>query len=303
MATIKIIGVPLDLGSDYQGANLGPVAMRIAGLQEKLEELGHVVFDDGDLLIATRASLDAGNPKAKFLSEIQRTDTMLCDKVEATLEAGQFPVVLGGDHAMAVGTISGVSRYYRKQGKTIGVIWIDAHADINTADTSLSGNIHGMPLAAVLGMGLPELVSIGGDFQKVLPQNVELIGIRSVDKAEKMLLKKMGVNFYTMTDIDKRGMPEIVNHAIHELAARVDAIHISLDLDGLDPEITPGVATPVKGGLDYREAHLIMESAADCGKLCSMEIAEANPILDIRNRTSETAVELICSALGKRIVD
>ncbi|MBC8043410.1 MAG: arginase [Rhizobacter sp.] len=300
---IRIIGVPLDLGSDFKGAGIGPTAMRIAGLQEKLEDLGHSVTDEGDLLIASRQSLDIGSEHAKYLSEIQRIDSVLCDHVERALEHGDFPVVLGGDHAMAVGTISGVARFYRKQEKKIGVIWIDAHADINTAETSLSGNIHGMPLAAIIGMGVPELTHIGGDFQKVNPQNVVLLGIRSVDKAEKALLKKMGVNFFTMTDIDKRGMPDILNHAIDDLARHVDAIHISLDLDGLDPEITPGVATPVKGGLDYREAHLIMETAADCGKLCSIEIAEANPILDIRNRTSETAVELICSALGKRIVD
>ncbi|NTU50535.1 MAG: arginase, partial [Desulfobulbaceae bacterium] len=203
----------------------------------------------------------------------------------------------------AIGSIAGISRYFCKRGKKLGVIWIDAHADINTPETTPSGNIHGMPLAVSVGLGAPELTTVGGEFQKVNPQYVHLIGIRSVDKGEKALLKKLGVHFYTMTDIDKFGMQRIINRAVQTLIAEVDAIHISLDLDGLDPEIAPGVATPVKGGLDYREAHLIMETVAECGKLSSLDVTECNPILDIRNRTAETAVELILSALGKRIMD
>lgn len=300
---VSIIGVPLDLGSDYQGANLGPAAIRIAGLQEKIEELGHEVIDLGDIPVPPRKSLPQGNPNAKFLDPIARVARDLCERIDAALTEQTFPVVVGGDHAMAIGTIAGVSRFFKRQGKTIGVIWIDAHADINTPDTSPSGNIHGMPLATVLGMGLPELVSIGENGAKLSPEHVHLVGIRSVDKGEKTLLKKLGVNFYTMTDIDKRGIQEIISKAATHLVKTVDAIHISLDLDGLDPDIAPGVATPVKGGLDYRESHLIMETIAETGKLASMEIAENNPILDIRNRTAETAVELVQSALGKRIVD
>jgi arginase len=300
---IRIIGVPLDLGSDHKGATLGPMAMRLAGLHEKIEELGHAVLDDGDLFVNPRGKLHIDNPKAKYLAEIIRVDNDIARNVEAALDKDEFPVVIGGDHAMAIGTIAGVSAFLRKQKKTLGVIWIDAHADINTDESSPSGNIHGMPLAAIIGMGMKELTGIGGDFQKVDPHNIELMGIRSVDKGEKMLLKKMGVNYHTMSDIDKHGIQSIISKSIAHLVASVDAIHVSLDLDGLDPEITPGVATPVKGGLDYREAHLIMETVADSGKLICIEVAENNPILDIRNRTSETAVELIASGLGKRIVD
>ncbi|MCS6988461.1 MAG: arginase [Chloroherpetonaceae bacterium] len=300
---VSIIGVPLDLGSDYQGANLGPAAMRIAGLQEKIEELGHEVTDLGDLCVPPRKNLSLGKPNAKFFDAIAKVASDLCARVEEALNAETFPVVVGGDHAMAIGTIAGVSRFFKRRGQKIGLIWIDAHADINTPDTSPSGNIHGMPLATVLGMGLPELVAVGENGAKLSPEHVHLIGIRSVDKGEKTLLKKLGVNFYTMTDIDKRGIQEIISKAVAHLVKSVDAIHISLDLDGLDPDIAPGVATPVKGGLDYRESHLIMETVAETGKLASMEIAENNPILDIRNRTAETAVELVQSALGKRIVD
>lgn len=300
---VRLIGVPLDLGSDYQGANLGPAAIRIAGLQEKIEELGHEVLDDGDLHVPSRKSLSVGVPNAKFFDTIARVATDLCEHVVVALSENAFPIVIGGDHAMAIGTIAGVSKFFRQRGQKIGLIWIDAHADINTPETSPSGNIHGMPLATVLGMGLAELVNIGVAGAKLLPEHVHLIGIRSVDKGEKTLLKKMGVNFYTMTDIDKHGIQEIISKAAAHLVKSVDAIHISLDLDGLDPDIAPGVATPVKGGLDYREAHLIMETIAETGKLASMEVAEHNPILDIRNRTAETAVELVQSALGKRIVD
>jgi arginase len=301
--TIKLIGVPLDLGSDHQGANIGPTAMRIAGLQEKIEELGHVVRDSGDLRVPTRKTIQIENERAKYLHTIQRVASDLSAEVESTLNAGEFPIVLGGDHAMAIGTIAGVAGYLKKKKQTLGLIWIDAHADINTNETSPTGNIHGMPLAAALGMGLPELVNIGFEGAKVKPEHVHLIGIRSVDKDEKMLLKKMGVNFYTMSEIDKRGIQDIISKASASLMKTVDAIHISLDLDGLDPDIAPGVATPVKGGLDYREAHLIMETIAETGKLCSIEVAENNPILDIRNRTAETAVELVQSALGKKIMD
>jgi arginase len=300
---VSIIGVPLDLGSDYQGANLGPAAMRIAGIQEKIEELGHTVYDRGDLHIPPRKNLPVGEARAKFLRTIESVATALCEQVFVSLQENIFPVVIGGDHAMAVGTVAGVSKFFKSKNKKIGLIWIDAHADINTPETSPSGNIHGMPLAVLLGMGLPELTRIGGEEAKVLPEHVHLIGIRSVDKEEKTMLKKMGVNFYTMTDIDKRGIQEIISKAAAHLVKSVDGIHISLDLDGLDPDIAPGVATPVKGGLDYREAHLIMETIAETGKLASMEIAEHNPILDIRNRTAETAVELVQSALGKKIVD
>ncbi len=300
---VRIIGVPLDLGSDYQGANLGPAAIRIAGLQEKIVELGHEVHDDGDLSIPPRKLLSAEPPNAKFLHTIEKVATDLCMRVADALADNAFPVVIGGDHAMAIGTISGVSKFFKQRGQKMGLIWVDAHADINTPETSPSGNIHGMPLAAVLGMGLPELVNVGEPGAKLLPEHVHLIGIRSVDKGEKTLLKKMGVNFYTMTDIDKCGIQEIISKAAAHLVKSVDAIHISLDLDGLDPDIAPGVATPVKGGLDYREAHLIMETIAETGRLVSMEVAETNPILDIRNRTAETAVELVQSALGKRIVD
>ncbi len=298
---IHIIGMPMDLGAGRRGVDMGPSAIRIANVTEKLQHLGHTVIDEGDILIKSPEQQKIKNPKLKYLAEIVRSCTLLASKVEKIVEKGKFPLVLGGDHSIALGTIAGISSYCKKNNKTLGVIWIDAHGDMNTDKTSPSGNIHGMPLAASLGFGAIELTSIGGDFQKIEPKNIVMIAIRDLDKEEKVLIKKNRINIFTMEDIDKQGMSTIINQSL-QILKNVDYLHVSFDLDAMDPQVAPGVGTPVKGGLDYREAHLIMETLSSSQKMTSMEIVEANPILDNKNQSAEFAVELIQSAFGKKIL-
>ncbi len=300
--TIRIVGVPMDLGAGRRGVDMGPSALRIAGLAERLREIGHTVFDDGDIPVKVPESQEIDNPKLKYLPEIVRVGTILAHKVEAIMEEGEFPLVLGGDHSIAMGTISGLSSYAQKHGLRFGIIWIDAHADMNTHQTTPSGNIHGMPLAAVLGEGAMELTTIGGDFRKVDPQNVVLIGVRNIDKAEKEVVKKTGITYYTMSDIDKYGAHRIIGKVLKEMKEKVDLLHVSLDIDSVDPSVAAGVGTPSPGGLSYRETHLIMETIADCECMSSMEVTEVNPIYDIKNQSAEFAAGVIASALGKRII-
>jgi arginase len=299
---VHVLGVPMDLGSGRRGVDMGPSAIRIAGLDARLAELGHKVVDEGDLVIKNIEELKVGDARARYLPEIARASTLIARKVEKITGLGHFPLVLGGDHSIAVGTVSGVAAFARSQGKKVGLLWIDAHGDINTPDTSPSGNIHGMPLAALLGFGAPELTSVGGDTPKVDPANVALLGIRSLDAGEKKRLKETGVQVYTMSDIDRRGADRVMKQALEQVTDGTDLVHVSLDLDVVDPSVTPGVGTPVKGGLDYREAHLIMEVLADAGVMTSLEVVEVNPILDNRNASAEFAVELIQSAFGKKII-
>lgn len=298
---IHILGVPMDLGAGRRGVDMGPSALRIAGVAEKLRALGHTVIDEGDIPVKAPELQKIRNEKLKYLPEIVRACTLLASKVEKIVLSGGFPLVLGGDHSIAIGTIGGITAAGAKSNKTVGVLWIDAHGDLNTDETTPSGNIHGMPLAAALGFGTLELTSIGGGSSRVRPEHVALIATRELDPGERALIKKHGINIFTMEEIDKHGMAVIITKALRKLRD-VDFLHVSLDLDAVDPAVAPGVGTPVKGGLNYREAHLIMETLNEAGRMSSLEVVEVNPILDNRNQSAEFAVELIQSGFGKKII-
>lgn len=299
---VHVLGVPMDLGSGRRGVDMGPSAIRIAGVADRLRELGHKVTDDGDVVIKNMEELKVGDERARYLAEIARASAIIARKVERIMGLGHFPLVLGGDHSIAVGTVSGIAAFARQQGKKAGLLWIDAHGDINTPETSPSGNIHGMPLAALLGFGPNELTGIGGASPKVDPANVALVGIRSLDAGEKKRLKETGLQVHTMSDIDRHGVHRVMKKALARVTDGTDYVHVSLDLDAVDPTVAPGVGTPVKGGLDYREAHLIMEVIADAGVMSSLEVVEVNPILDQGNASATFAVELVQSAFGKKIL-
>lgn len=299
---IHVLGVPMDLGSGRRGVDMGPSAIRIAGVAGRLAELGHKVVDDGDVVIKNMEELKVGDTHARYLSEIARASGVIARKVERIMAPGHFPLVLGGDHSIAIGTVSGIAAIARGKGKKLGLLWVDAHGDINTPDTSPTGNIHGMPLAAILGYGASELTSVAGPFPKVDSSNVALVAIRSLDAGEKKRLKETGVQVHTMSDIDRHGVHRVMKKALASVTGGTDFVHVSFDLDAVDPAVAPGVGTPVKGGLDYREAHLIMEVIADAGIMTSLEMVEVNPILDQRNASAEFAVELVLSAFGKKIL-
>jgi arginase len=299
---IRIIGVPMDLGASRRGVDMGPSALRVAGLQARIRQLGNQVEDMGNIAVKQAEEQHYGEKRAKYLTEISETCKELAGTVQKTLEEGLLPVVLGGDHSIAVGTLSGVSAHYRKQEKNIGYIWLDAHGDMNTPESSPSGNIHGMPLAALMGYGAPELVELLGFKPKVQPQNVVLVGIRDLDAQEKRLVKKSGVHVFTMRDIDERGMREVMSEALKFAMDDTAAIGVSLDMDFVDPSDAPGVGTPVRGGVTYREAHLAMEMIADTEAMASLEIVEINPVIDEHNTTALLGVELVCSGLGKKIL-
>ena len=299
---VHVLGVPMDLGSGRRGVDMGPSAIRIAGVEQRLRELGHTVVDDGDITIKNMEELKVGDVHARYLGEIARAATVACKKVERIMRRGHFPLVLGGDHSIAVGTVSGIAAFCRREGKKLGLLWVDAHGDINTPQSSPSGNIHGMPVAALLGHGPDELTGIGGKFRKVDPANVALVGIRSLDEGEKHRLKETGVQVHTMSDIDRHGIHRVMKKALARVTDGTDYVHVSFDLDAVDPTVAPGVGTPVKGGLDYREAHLIMELLHDSGVMTSLELVEVNPILDQGNASALFAVELVQSAFGKKIL-
>ena len=298
---VSIIGFPMDLSADRRGVDMGPSALRIAGLQTKLEGLGYKVEDNGDIKIEIMERQKIKNPKLKYLDEIIKTSKLLAEKVERVLDKGDFPICLGGDHSMALGTISGIASFCKKRKLRLGVIWIDAHSDMNTDETSPTGNIHGMPLSALMGLGCDELVNLLGFSPKLYPENCVLIGIRSIDEAEKVNIKKLKVPIYTMNDIDKLGIHRIIAKVLKQFREKVDHIHISFDVDSVDPSVAPGVGTPIPGGLSYREAHLLMETIAECGCMSSLEIAEVNPILDHKNQSAAFTSELIASSMGQRI--
>jgi arginase len=299
---IHVLGVPMDLGSGRRGVDMGPSAIRIAGLEERLRELGHTVVDEGDIAIKNMEELKVGDVHARYLSEIARAAALACRKVDRIMTRGHFPLVLGGDHSIAAGTVSGIAAFCRRRGKRLGLLWVDAHGDINTPDSSPSGNIHGMPVAALLGFGPEKLTTIGGKFQKLDPANIALVGIRSLDEGEKRRLKETGVQVHTMSDVDRHGIHRIMKKALARVTDGTDYVHVSFDLDAVDPTVAPGVGTPVKGGLDYREAHLIMELLYDSGVMTSLEMVEVNPILDQGNASAAFAVELVQSAFGKKIL-
>jgi len=301
-STIAIIGAPLDMGSDRRGVDMGPSALRVANLNGKLSALGFNVEDVGNVSVKQPESMSVGARDAKYLREIATTCEKLGEKVERAFAEGKFPIVLGGDHSIAVGTVSGLARHLGSAGRTMGIIWIDAHTDMNTPATSPTGNVHGMPLAALMGYGPQELVEMFGFAPKVNPRNVALVGIRDVDVAERALVKDSGVTCFTMREIDERGMRSVMAEALEVANRGTDGFHLSLDLDCVDPDYAPGVGTPVAGGMTYREAHLAMEMAADSGRMLAMEVVEVNPVIDEVNRTANLAVELILSAMGKKIL-
>ncbi|MCB0726456.1 MAG: arginase [Ignavibacteriae bacterium] len=296
---IGLIGFPMDLGADRRGVDMGPSAIRYSNLEEKLEKLGYKVTDFGDIDVQISETQTIKDSKLKYLPEITKTSKILADKVESLLNKNYFPLIIGGDHATAIGSIAGISNYCKKNNKTLGIIWIDAHADMNTEETTPSGNIHGMPLAVALGKGNIKLTNINGFAPKVKVENVALIGIRDVDVLEAKTIKEMKLKVYTMSEIDKVGIHRIIAKVLNDFKNRVDHIHISFDMDGIDPDFAEGVGTPVPGGLSFRESHLLMEMVADCGCMNSLEILEVNPILDTQNKTAFLATELIISALGK----
>jgi arginase len=302
MPTVHIIGVSLDLGGNRRGVDMGPSAFRIAGLAERLGSLGVTVVDDGDLVAPIPEVKSSGDPRKKYIREIAR----VCDKLYRTsltaLEKGALPLVLGGDHSLAAGSVAATAEFVRRQSKPIGLIWVDAHGDMNTPASSSSGNVHGMPLAALLGPEPAELSRIGGFSPKVLPEHTVLIGIRNLDEREKEIVRASRVHVFTMKDIDRAGIASVVEQALAIAGKDTGGIHVSFDLDVCDPTIAPGVGTPVKGGLDYREAHMVMEMVADTGLLRALDLVEVNPILDDRNTTATLAAELASSALGQKII-
>ncbi|MCZ2259287.1 arginase [Sporosarcina sp. G11-34] len=297
--TISIIGVPLDLGQSRRGVNMGPSAIRYAGAVARLEAIGHEVIDEGDIDVDVTELVEDNNSGLKNLDEVIKANKRLAQKVEEVVDSGNFPLVLGGDHSIAIGTLAGLAKKYNN----LGVIWYDAHADMNTAETSPSGNIHGMPLAVSMGLGHSSLVNLHSEGQKVKPENIVIIGARSVDPGERLLIKEKGVKVFSMHEIDRYGMSAVMDEALAYLRSKeVDGVHLSLDLDGLDPLYTPGVGTPVPGGISYRESHLAMEMLDAAGVITSVEFVEVNPILDEKNKTADVAVGLMGSLFGETLI-
>ncbi len=297
-----VIGVLMDLGADRRGVDMGPSAIRVAGLNERLRELGYTVTDAGNIAVRNAEMMQVADRRLKYLPEIAGTCERLAIRVSDALAAGSIPVVLGGDHSIAIGTVSGLATFHRQHRQRVGVIWFDAHGDMNTPESSPSGNIHGMPYAVILGKGAPELTSIGGFAPKVHPQDCVLIGARSVDREEAQILRHSGVRVITMRELDERGMGAVMDEAILIATRNTVGFHVTMDMDFVDPAYAPGVGTPVPGGPTYRESHLAMEKVADSGRMLSFELTEINPVLDIANRTAELGVELILSAFGKKIM-
>ena len=303
MHPVHIIGVPLDLGGNRRGVDMGPSAFRIAGLAERIAGIGRAVADKGDLPAPIPETQERRDEHKKYIHEIAK----VCDKVYQTalmsLEEGAMPLVLGGDHSLAAGSVAAAAEWARKTKELpIGLVWVDAHGDMNTPATSLSGNVHGMPLAALLGPEPSELARLGGFTPKVLPAHTVLIGVRNLDEREKVAVRDSHVHVFTMKDIDRQGIASIVEQAVNLAGNGTAGIHVSFDLDACDPTIAPGVGTPVKGGLNYREAHMVMEIVADSALLTSLDMVEVNPTLDVQNATAQLGTELVLSALGMKIL-
>jgi arginase len=295
---LKIIGAPSDLGQGRRGVDMGASAIRYAGLKEKLKALGYDVEDLGNVPVPMSEMSRITNEKLKYLDEVKAVCEALQEAVSAVVREGHTPIILGGDHSISIGSVAGIAA----AEPSFGVIWFDAHGDMNTAETTPSGNIHGMPLAVSLGYGHPDLVNIGGFAPKVKPENVVLVGIRDIDEGEAELIKKSGIKAFTMAEIDRMGMARVMEEAIAIASDGTKGIHLSLDLDALDPMYAPGVGTPVNGGVTYREGHLAMEMLAETKKLLSVDVVEVNPILDHQNRTGRMAVELVESLFGKTVL-
>ena len=292
----------MDLGAGRRGVDMGPSAIRVANIHSRIASLGYKVEDLGNVAVEQAENAPSGPKRARYLAQIAETCLRLAEKVQRAAGQGKVPLVLGGDHSIAAGSISGIANHFHRRGEKVGVIWVDAHADMNTPQSSPSGNVHGMPLACLIGRGPKQLTHLIGYAPKVDPRNVALVGIRDVDALEAPHVKKSGVRAFTMRDIDEKGLPRVMAEAIDIASTGTAGIHLSFDMDSVDPDEAPGVGTPVRGGITYREAHLAMELLSDTARLVSLEVVEVNPVLDIANRTADLAVELMMSALGKRIL-
>ena len=302
MKPVHIIGVPLDLGGNRRGTDMGPSAFRIAGLAEQLTTLGLKVVDKGDVPSPIPEKKGAGDPHKRYVKEIAKVCQRVFQTSLASFAEGAMPIVLGGDHSLGAGSVAAASAHARKSGRPLGLIWVDAHADMNNPSSSESGNVHGMPLAALLGTGPSELAHFGDASPAVLAKHTALVGIRNLDDVEKQIVRASNVHVFTMKEVDRLGIAEVMERAIAIATRGTGGFHVSYDLDACDPTVAPGVGTPVKGGLSYREAHVVMEMVAETGKLTSFDLVEVNPTLDIRNTTAELGTELALSALGKSIL-
>lgn len=298
--TIRLIGVPLDLGASRRGVDMGPSAMRIAGVTNMLLQLGCSVHDMGNVPVPQRETLGEDNGPAHELKVITEVCRNLASRTAEAIRAGEFPLVLGGDHSLGAGSVAGVATAFAERGQRVGLIWLDAHSDLNTPETSLTGNVHGMPVAHLLGLGDREMASLANPSPAILPHNLVYIGLRDVDAAEQVAIAEHGILAFTMRDIDERGLVSIMKEAIARASNGTSGIYVSCDADWVDPSEAPGVGTPVKGGATYREAHLAMEMLSDSAKMVGMDVVEINPVLDRVNRSAELMVGLIASALGKR---
>jgi arginase len=300
--SVSILGVPLGYGASMAGVDMGPAALRVARLNQRIARLGYSVHDLGDLRLERPQTLPQEDEKLKYVREISNTCEQLAVEVERILDAGELPLVLGGDHSIAIGSFAGVASYYKQRQETLGLIWFDAHADMNTPETTPSGNIHGMPLSALLGYGAHELTNVGGFAPKLDPKLCAHVGARDIDPGERELISRLGMRFFTMREVDERGMSACMDDAIAIAARGSGGYAVTFDVDVLDPGDAPGSGTLVRGGLTYREAHLAMEKIAEAGGMRSLEIVEINTALDVNNKTAELGVELILSALGKTIL-
>ena len=302
MKAVDIIGIPLDLGAGRRGVDMGPSALRIANVGARIAALGFSVNDLGDIPVPIPETIGIQDQKARYSQEIGVVCDALCRQVQNSLLSGHLALSLGGDHSLAAGSVAGTAIAMRQKNLSLGLLWVDAHADMNTPETTISGNVHGMPLASILGQGPAELVDIGGFSPKIDPKRCAVIGLRNLDEREKDAVRQSGVHAYTMKDIDRRGIAKVVEEALGIICDGDAALHVSFDMDGVDPGISPGVGTPVRGGLSYREAHLLMEMAADTERLAALDVVEVNPVLDLQNATAILGCELILSALGKEIL-
>ncbi len=299
---IAIVAVHMDLGAGRRGVDMGPSAIRVAGISERVMRLGYDLVELGAVFVKEPEVCSVGEERTKYLPEIVATCKALRDKVTSVLEDGAMPLVLGGDHSIAIGSIAAQAAFHRKKGLPIGLVWIDAHGDMNTPETSPTGNIHGMPLAVCLGQGPKDLVALAGGAPALDARHVSLLGVRDLDAGERRLVKASGIRAFTMAEIDERGIGVCMDEALERATKGTAGVHLSFDLDGVDPQYAPGVGTAVPGGLTYREAHLACEKVAQSGRLVGLDVVELNPVLDERGRTARLAVELILSALGKTIL-
>lgn len=290
------------MGGSRRGVDMGPSAFRIAGLGERIAALGRLVVDKGDLAVPIPETRHVGDPRRRYIDDIATVCRALFQQAQTSLDQGALPLVLGGDHSLAAGSVAASAAHLRARGTRLGVIWVDAHGDMNTPQSSGSGNVHGMPLAALLGPEPTELSGLGGASPAVVPEHVVLIGVRNLDDQEKERVRDSRIHVFTIKDIDRSGIAAVMEHAIALAGAGTDGLHVSFDLDVCDPGIAPGVGTPVKGGLDYREAHMVMEMLADSGRVLALDMVEVNPTLDVRNSTAELGTELVLSALGMKIL-